>query len=103
MSGHSLAQINIGEVFATVESLSLVSGVIDVPADGAFTAAGSLGGYLKHPLSARPATVATLTLHVTGMPGTYTLGLSEGTYGTAGEQVLQMETGAPFTITVQGP
>jgi hypothetical protein len=62
-----------------------------------------MGGIVSSPTPAGPMTVATLTLQVSGTPGTYTLGLTESTcFMAGGSNERQLTAAVPFTITVQG-
>jgi hypothetical protein len=104
-TGRSLVQLAgpyAGEAFAGVESLASVAGAISTPAGAVYTTSAPLGGYVRIPLPGGPIAVATLTLHVSGTPGTYTLGLVDATYGDTYGQTQTMAAGGLFTITVQG-
>jgi hypothetical protein len=103
-TGRNLAQLTgpyAGEAFAGVESLTSAAGALNVQAGTVYTTAAPLGGYLRIPLADSSATVVTLTLHVSGTPGTYTLGLTDATYGNVEGQTQEMAAGSLFTITVQ--
>jgi hypothetical protein len=102
VTGRTLSQIAMGEVFGIAEGLDAVGGRLSIPAAGVFTSVAPLGGCLKGPLSAGPATVVTLTLQVVGAPGTYTLGVVDGACSTETGDTA-METGIPFTVMVQAP
>jgi hypothetical protein len=104
-TGYDLAQITepiAGEVMTLAENLAALHGTINTPAGGAFTTTSVLGGLMKMPLPNGESTVATLTLQVSGAPGTYTVDLGEATYSTPYETDLPMLTGQGFTITMQG-
>lgn len=91
-----------GEVMTLVDDLAALNGPVSVPAGGVYTTSSTLGGVLKAPLSGGVGTVATLTLQVSGTPGTYTVDLTDATYSTSQEESAQVLTGQGFTITVQG-
>jgi hypothetical protein len=104
-TGRSLLQLSgphAGEVFASVEDLTLLAGPVSVPAGGGFTTAAPLGGYLRGQEPAGSAVVVTLTLYVVGTPGTYTLGVTEATSTTSDGQPSPLSAGPLLTITVQG-
>jgi hypothetical protein len=104
-TGRSLVQLigpHAGKAFAGVESLASAAGAISTPAGGVYITSAPLGGYLRIPQPGGPVTVATLTLDVSGTPGTYTLGLADAACTTSDDQSIPMNPGAVFTITVQG-
>jgi hypothetical protein len=105
-TGPSLVQLtgqHAGQVMAMFQDLSALAGPVNVPANGQFTTSAPLGASLRSAARIGPWAVVTLTLHVAGTPGVYTLGLAEATYTALDNQSAPLTPRAPFTITVQGP
>jgi len=102
-TGRSLVQITGprgGEVMNPGYDLDALDGPVGIPSVGVLSTTAMLSGSTKWPPPSGQVIVATLTLHVSGRPGTYALSLTGSTcFTTHGET--EMTTGAPFTITVQ--
>ena len=102
-TGRSLAQItgpNAGEVTTLADDLTLLDGPMSTAAGEAFVAAAPVGGCFRTQQALNPSAVVTLTLHVVGTPGTYTLGLTQATYTDTDAQQQDMAVGAALTISV---
>ena len=71
--------------------------------EGFWTGASSLGAVTSSSGLAGTARVATLTIHVAGVPGTYHLRLAYGGYGSSTDgATMPMQTGQVFEIHVGG-
>jgi hypothetical protein len=76
---------------------------VSTAAGTVYTSATPIGAITSRPIAGRAARVATLTLDVAGVPGTYTLTLTNGTwYAAAASEQGSMQAGPAFEIRVGG-
>ncbi|HOJ72956.1 MAG TPA: VWA domain-containing protein [Phycisphaerae bacterium] len=80
--------------------LDYLHGPMNTPAEDYFVGLSSIGGVASAEMGIGPSRVATLTLHVAGVPGTYQLWLSYGSYSVAGSSSMPMQPGPRFEIRV---
>ena len=80
--------------------LDAVAGPMNNPVDGSFTSPASLGAATSAAMGNGAARVATLTFQVAGVPGTYHLRLSYGSYSTGDGTSVPMQAGPTFEIRV---
>ena len=81
--------------------MDVLAGPMNNPIDGYFVSSTSLGGLTSSAMGTGAKRVATLTLHVAGVPGTYHLWLSYGSYFVAGAS-MPMQPGPLYEIRVGG-
>lgn len=104
--GRSLTQITgpvAGEVMSLGDPLSPLNGPVSVPAGGSFTTAAAMSGFLRAPSAGGQVSVATLTLYVVGVPGTYVVSITESYYYSIECEPVELSAGVPFVITIQNP
>ena len=86
-----------------IPGMDAVGGPMNLPLDAAFLAQSGFGGITQGTFGPGTGRVATLTLHVAGIPGTYQLWLAYGSYHSAAEGTsAEMQPGPVFQIHVGG-
>ena len=88
------------QTWTGIPGLDAVAGPMNNPVDGSFTSPASLGAATSGAMGTGAARVATLTLQVAGVPGTYHLWLSYGSYSTGDGTSVPMQAGPTFEIRV---
>jgi hypothetical protein len=92
-----------GAIGYTASGLDLLDGGINTLEDSYFTTPSPLSALTATALESGTIRVATLTLHVAGVPGTYHLSVANGSYYSATTgQPQAMQAGPVFEIRVSG-